>query len=238
MLAQVRKEYEMLRIEFEQNLAANEQTGPINREMRHLITSLQNHIQQLKGEIIRYKRKYKEASTEVSKVMIGFALIRLIIHHNFSYIFQLKKDLDEAQQKLAQRARSVSVGERQDSVSSEKGESKDQVIKEESNESSDSAVAGGSGDTPAGDDHKDQKEDIKKEENEDEIKVLLKNYFFSLRRDQEWVLRFCLSNFRVMKMVTRKTSKKKSRKKSKLKTKKQQNKLLLKQPKKQRRTKS
>ena len=27
MLAQVRKEYEMLRIEFEQNLAANEQTG-------------------------------------------------------------------------------------------------------------------------------------------------------------------------------------------------------------------
>eukprot|EP00058_Branchiostoma_floridae_P026608 XP_002612099.1 hypothetical protein BRAFLDRAFT_104815 [Branchiostoma floridae] len=40
-LAQVRKEYEMLRIEFEQNLAANEQAGPINRELRHLITSLQ-----------------------------------------------------------------------------------------------------------------------------------------------------------------------------------------------------
>ena len=38
MLAQVRKEYEMLRIEFEQNLAANEQTGPINKEMRNLIT--------------------------------------------------------------------------------------------------------------------------------------------------------------------------------------------------------
>lgn len=48
-LAQLRKEYEMLRIEFEQNLAANEQTGPINREMRHLITSLQNNTQQLKG---------------------------------------------------------------------------------------------------------------------------------------------------------------------------------------------
>lgn len=68
MLAQVRKEYEMLRIEFEQNLAANEQTGPINREMRHLITSLQNHIQQLKGEINRYKRKYKESASEVVKV--------------------------------------------------------------------------------------------------------------------------------------------------------------------------
>lgn len=70
VLAQLRKEYEMLRIEFEQNLAANEQTGPINREMRHLITSLQNHNQQLKGEVHRYKRKYKEASTEISRVRI------------------------------------------------------------------------------------------------------------------------------------------------------------------------
>ena len=51
LLAQVRKEYEMLRIEFEQNLAANEQTGPINKEMRNLITSLQTHNMQLKGEI-------------------------------------------------------------------------------------------------------------------------------------------------------------------------------------------
>lgn len=68
LLAQLRKEYEMLRIEFEQNLAANEQTGPINREMRHLITSLQNHNQQLKGEVHRYKRKYKDANAEIPKV--------------------------------------------------------------------------------------------------------------------------------------------------------------------------
>lgn len=67
-LAQLRKEYEMLRIEFEQNLAANEQTGPINREMRHLITSLQNNTQQLKGEVHRYKRKYKEANAEIPKL--------------------------------------------------------------------------------------------------------------------------------------------------------------------------
>ncbi|XP_013378606.1 E3 ubiquitin-protein ligase BRE1A-like isoform X2 [Lingula anatina] len=66
-LAQVRKEYEMLRIEFEQTLAANEQTGPINREMRNLITSLQNHNHQLKGEVARYKRKLKEAQTEIAK---------------------------------------------------------------------------------------------------------------------------------------------------------------------------
>ncbi|XP_067012730.1 E3 ubiquitin-protein ligase Bre1 isoform X2 [Anabrus simplex] len=68
VLAQLRKEYEMLRIEFEQNLAANEQTGPINREMRHLITSLQNHNVQLKGEVHRYKRKYKEANAEIPKL--------------------------------------------------------------------------------------------------------------------------------------------------------------------------
>lgn len=68
VLAQLRKEYEMLRIEFEQNLAANEQTGPINREMRHLITSLQNNTQQLKGEVHRYKRKYKEANAELPRL--------------------------------------------------------------------------------------------------------------------------------------------------------------------------
>lgn len=68
VLAQIRKEYEMLRIEFEQNMAANEQTAPINREMRHLITSLQNHNGQLKGEVNRYKRKYKDATTENAKL--------------------------------------------------------------------------------------------------------------------------------------------------------------------------
>uniref|UniRef100_A0A2R5LCT0 E3 ubiquitin protein ligase n=1 Tax=Ornithodoros turicata TaxID=34597 RepID=A0A2R5LCT0_9ACAR len=67
-LVQVRKEYEMLRIEFEQNLAATEQTGPINREMRHLITSLQSHNRQLKGEVQRYKRKLKEAAAEAHRL--------------------------------------------------------------------------------------------------------------------------------------------------------------------------
>ena len=68
MLAQVRKEYEMLRIEFEQNLAANEQTGPINKEMRNLIQSLQTQNNQLKGEVGRYKRKCKEANLEIVKL--------------------------------------------------------------------------------------------------------------------------------------------------------------------------
>merc|ERR1719229_999470 len=68
MLAQVRKEYEMLRIEFEQNLAVNDQTGPINKEMRNLIQSLQTHNNQLKGEVGRYKRKCKEANLEILKL--------------------------------------------------------------------------------------------------------------------------------------------------------------------------
>lgn len=67
-LLQVKKEYEMLRIEFEQTLAANEQTGPINREMRHLITSLQNQSLQLKGENNRVKKKLKETFAEVVRL--------------------------------------------------------------------------------------------------------------------------------------------------------------------------
>ncbi|XP_038059012.1 E3 ubiquitin-protein ligase BRE1B-like isoform X2 [Patiria miniata] len=67
-LSQVRKEYEMLRIEFEQNLAANEQAGPINRELRHLVSSYQSHNTQLKGEINRYRHKLKETQAEVIKL--------------------------------------------------------------------------------------------------------------------------------------------------------------------------
>ena len=79
----------MLRIEFEQNLAANEQTGPINREMRHLITSLQNHNQQLKGEVHRYKRKYKEVSSEVPRVCeIKIRLFKnYILYYKFILLF-------------------------------------------------------------------------------------------------------------------------------------------------------
>jgi len=67
-LAQVRREYEMLRLEFEQVIAANEQTAPMTREMRNLITSLQNHNGQLKVEISRWKKKLKEAAHEIGKL--------------------------------------------------------------------------------------------------------------------------------------------------------------------------
>lgn len=36
--------------------------------MRHLISSLQNHNHQLKGEVLRYKRKLREAQSDLSKV--------------------------------------------------------------------------------------------------------------------------------------------------------------------------
>eukprot|EP00069_Balaena_mysticetus_P002963 bmy_00740T0 len=102
-LAQVRKEYEMLRIESHtlhkasvviffvlrvmalvlplpplRGWAPNPGTspalvsctlpGPINREMRHLISSLQNHNHQLKGDAQRYKRKLREVQAEIAKL--------------------------------------------------------------------------------------------------------------------------------------------------------------------------
>lgn len=109
VLAQLRKEYEMLRIEFEQNLAANEQTGPINREMRHLITSLQNNTQQLKGEVHRYKRKYKEANAELPK---------------------LKKEIEELTAKVSQQ---------QTVMQESKEAVKQELLKEEENSNGESS---------------------------------------------------------------------------------------------------
>jgi ABC-type phosphate transport system auxiliary subunit len=83
----------MLRIEFEQNLAANEQTGPINREMRHLITSLQNHNQQLKGEVHRYKRKYKDANGEIPKVSIKHFMFFFVYNNLEVLYYSLLKNL-------------------------------------------------------------------------------------------------------------------------------------------------
>ena len=64
-LGQVRKENELLRIEYEQNMAANEQTGPINKEMRSLITTLQTNNKLLKSDNQRCKKRLDEASKEI-----------------------------------------------------------------------------------------------------------------------------------------------------------------------------
>lgn len=67
-LSQVRREYEMLRVEFEQNLAANEQSGPLNKEMRQLLTSYKVQNGQFRAEVQRFKRKWKEAVSTIAKV--------------------------------------------------------------------------------------------------------------------------------------------------------------------------
>lgn len=127
VLAQLRKEYEMLRIEFEQNLAANEQTGPINREMRHLITSLQNNTQQLKGEVHRYKRKYKEANSEIPKVLLLCFYFWICI----DLFLQLRKEIEELTAKL-----NAQQGAAQDC----KDNIKQEIIKEEDNSNTESAT--------------------------------------------------------------------------------------------------
>ena len=68
VLAQIRKEYEKLRIQYEQTIEANIQTAPNNREMRHLINTMSNHHNQLKGEKNRYQEKYKEAAADLLKL--------------------------------------------------------------------------------------------------------------------------------------------------------------------------
>lgn len=67
-LLQVKRDYDLLRMEFEQNLKANEQTGPMTKEMSHMLNSLQSHNQQLKVEVSRYKRKFSEAQVQVVKL--------------------------------------------------------------------------------------------------------------------------------------------------------------------------
>ncbi|KAH8398865.1 hypothetical protein KR222_009349 [Zaprionus bogoriensis] len=118
LLALIRKEYEALRIEFEQNMAANEQTAPINREMRHLITSLQNHNGQLKGEVQRYKRKYKDISTDNVK---------------------MRKELDEALAKLE-----GSKQQQQSAAAATGDEIKQESAVNVKEENANSAAAGGS----------------------------------------------------------------------------------------------
>lgn len=69
-LSQVRREYEMLRLEFEQNLAANEQSNPANKETRIMLSTYKTQNQQLKQESNRFKRKWKEAVASLAKVGI------------------------------------------------------------------------------------------------------------------------------------------------------------------------
>ena len=67
-LCQSRKEYEMLRIEFDRNLAAHELASPIGREMRHLLSSLHNHNMHLRVDTKHLRKKYKSVLQELSRI--------------------------------------------------------------------------------------------------------------------------------------------------------------------------
>ncbi|XP_066921932.1 E3 ubiquitin-protein ligase Bre1-like [Clytia hemisphaerica] len=67
-LAESRKDLELLRVEYEHNMKAHEQIGPMAKEMRHLINSLQNHNQQLKGEVSRYKKKLTDVEKKLGDI--------------------------------------------------------------------------------------------------------------------------------------------------------------------------
>jgi E3 ubiquitin-protein ligase BRE1 len=66
-IIQIRKENDLLRIEYEQNVAANEQTGPINKEMRSLITTLQTKNKLLNSDSIRTKKRFEELQLELER---------------------------------------------------------------------------------------------------------------------------------------------------------------------------
>lgn len=55
-------------------------SGPINREMRHLISTLQTHNQQMKGEVVKYKIRLREAQSELNQVGHEFILLYHLYH--------------------------------------------------------------------------------------------------------------------------------------------------------------
>ena len=89
-LATVQHDYELLKIEHEQTLAANDQAAPIakynwstlswiwyylvGRELQEMVASLQKSIQQLKGEINRYKNRAYRAEEKLGKVSVSLNL--------------------------------------------------------------------------------------------------------------------------------------------------------------------
>ncbi|XP_033113496.1 E3 ubiquitin-protein ligase BRE1A-like isoform X2 [Anneissia japonica] len=163
-LAQVRKEYEMLRIEFEQNLAANEQAGPINRELRHLVSSFQNHNQQLKGEINRYKRKLREAHLEINKLRHEASRRDSMPHgHSSSSSASTGSEKGEGSQEKEQLKKEEHLEEKKEKEKEKDREKMKEVEKRDCKTDSDTI--------------KDLKAQLKKsQENQKEMKLLLDMY--------------------------------------------------------------
>ena len=67
-LATVKRDYELLRIEYERTVASNEQAGPVAKELRLTVDSLQKSISQHKSEVARYKTRTHKAEQQLTKV--------------------------------------------------------------------------------------------------------------------------------------------------------------------------
>lgn len=66
-LATLKKDYEVLHFKFTRYLAANEQTGPSNKELRNMISSLQAQNALLKNEVTRGKKRTSELAVQIAK---------------------------------------------------------------------------------------------------------------------------------------------------------------------------
>jgi E3 ubiquitin-protein ligase BRE1 len=93
-LAHIRKENELLRIEYEQNVAANEQTGPINKEMRSLITTLQTNNKLLKSDNVRTKKRCEEIQAELERYKKQNGQLQQQLHHQQHHHYHIKKEGD------------------------------------------------------------------------------------------------------------------------------------------------
>ncbi|THD22905.1 Ribosomal protein S6 kinase beta-1 [Fasciola hepatica] len=66
--SQLRRKHETMELDLKQAVAHNEQAGPINSEMRSLISTLQTQNKQLKAEVARYRRKCKEKNQDLEMI--------------------------------------------------------------------------------------------------------------------------------------------------------------------------
>ncbi|KAA0194032.1 Ribosomal protein S6 kinase beta-1 [Fasciolopsis buskii] len=66
--SQLRRRHETMELDLKQAVAHNEQAGPINSEMRSLISTLQTQNKQLKAEVARYRRKCKEKNQDLEMI--------------------------------------------------------------------------------------------------------------------------------------------------------------------------
>ncbi|EDO29543.1 predicted protein [Nematostella vectensis] len=80
-----KREYDLMRIEYEQSAKTNEQTGPMIKEMTYMNNSLQSYNKQLKGEVNRYKRKLGEAQNHIQKYHTLYTTIPCTVPYHVHY---------------------------------------------------------------------------------------------------------------------------------------------------------